>query len=108
MATYKVLGQALPTNTSSTTLYTVPSATSAIVSTISVTNVTGTAATYRVYVVQSGGSVGLGNALVYDATAKANSMTALTLGVALSTGDAIHVASGTGNAITFQAFGSEV
>ena len=105
---YKVLGQAAPTNTSNTTLYTVPSATSAVVSTISVTNTTTTSATGRIFIRVAGATAATSNALVYDTLFAANSVTAITVGVTLATTDVITVQTGTANALTFQAFGSEI
>jgi hypothetical protein len=105
---YKVLGQSAPANTANATLYTVPSATSAVVSTIAIANVTAISATARVFVVKSGGSAAASNALVYDAVFGANSTTTFTIGITLATGDALLVQTGTANAITFQAFGSEL
>lgn len=89
-------------------MYTVPSSTEAIASTITVTNVTGTDASFRIFVVEDGDSASTGNALAYDATIAANSFTAFSLGVTLGAADAIVVRSGTGSAVTFQAFGTEL
>jgi len=108
MATYKILGQNAPGTTNATVLYTVPSAKSAVVSTISITNVSDSGKTYRVHVVPSGGTAGVGNALVYESSVPAYSMVALTLGISLAAGDTIQVRTSFTNAITFQAFGSEV
>jgi hypothetical protein len=105
---YKVLGQSAPADTSNANLYTVPSATSAVVSTISIANVTATAATCRVFVRVGAAEAAASNALVYDAIVSANSTTSLTLGITLATTDVITVRSGTSNALTFQAFGSEI
>ena len=108
MATYRVLGQTAPTSTTAAELYTVPSLTSTVLSSITITNITATDTTYRVHVVKSGGSGAATNALVYDEVIRARSMTALTLGVSLATGDAIYAAPGANNAVVFHAFGSEV
>lgn len=109
MATsYKILGQQAPSTTSAITLYTVPSSTEAIVSTITVTNTTATDTTFRVFIEDSGAGASTSNALAYDAPITANSFTAFTLGLTLSAGDVITVRSGTGSALTFQAFGSEL
>jgi hypothetical protein len=109
MATaYKILGQARPSNTSNTTLYTVPASTEAIVSTLSVTNVTANDQTFRLFVVPSGSGAGTNNAIAYDAAIPANSFTAFTLGLTLSAGDLVVIASGFADAVTFQAFGTEL
>ena len=106
--TYKVLGQAAPADTNNATLYTVPSSTSAVASTIAIANVTASAATCRIFVRIAGAAAGVGNALLYDASIPANSTTSLTLGVTLATTDVISVRTGTSNALTFTAFGSEI
>jgi hypothetical protein len=109
MATaYKILGQAKPSDTSNATLYTVPASTEAIVSTLTVANVTAADQTFRLFVVGSGDSATTGNAIAYDSTLTANSFTAFTLGLTLEAGDSIIVRTGTGDAITFQAFGTEL
>lgn len=105
---YKVLGQALPATTSNADLYTVPAGTQTVVSTIAVTNVTGTAATYRIFIRVAGATAANQQALAYDVSAAANSTTALTVGVTLGATDVITVQSGTGSALAFQAFGSEI
>jgi len=108
MATaYKILGQSAPSATTSTTLYTVPSATSAVVSTIVVANRAAAPATYRIAVVPSGGSLGNSHYLAYDVTVGASDSTTLTLGITLATGDLIEVYASTAN-LTFNAFGSEL
>lgn len=105
---YKVLGQSLPSTTSNTDLYTVPAGTQTVVSTINVANVTATAATYRIFVRVAGAAAASSQALVYDASAAANSTTAITIGVTLNATDVLTVQSGTGSALAFQAFGSEI
>lgn len=106
--TYKILGQSAPADTNNANLYTVPAATQAVVSTILVTNTTGTAATCRIFARPAGAAAGTGNAIVYDGTVAANDFTAITVGVTLAATDIITVRSGTANALTFQAFGSEI
>lgn len=109
MATvYKVLGQAAPANTSNANLYTVPSATSAIVSTLVVANTTATAATARVFARIAGATAAASNAILYDASIPANSTATFTLGMTLATTDIITIQTGTSNALTFTAFGSEI
>ncbi len=106
--TYKVLGQSAPSDTNNTNLYTVPSATQAIVSTISVTNDTTSSATFRIYVRVAGAAAGAINALYFDAPLAANTTMLATAGITLGAGDILTVQSGTANALTFQAFGSEI
>ncbi len=105
---YKVLGQVAPTNTSDTTLYTVPAATQTVVSTLSVTNDTTASATFRVYVRVAGAAASATNTLFFDTALAANSTAFFTVGLTLGAGDILTVRSGTANAFTFQAFGSEV
>ena len=106
--TYKLLGQSAPADTNNANLYTVPSATQAVVSTISVTNDTGSSATFRIFIRVAGAAAGAINSLYYDAPLAANSTLLITAGLTLSAGDIISVRSGTADALTFQAFGSEV
>lgn len=107
-ATYKVLGQSAPTNTSEATLYTVPSAKSAIVSTLTISNLTSSAANASVNVGVAGAASANANTLLKTVSVPANSVTALTLGLTLATTDVVRVTSGTANALAFQLFGSEV
>jgi hypothetical protein len=105
---YKVLGQAAPADTSIANAYTVPTGKEAIVSSIAIANVTGTAALYEVYVRINGATAAASNALVFDASAGANSTTVIQAGITLSAGDIISVQAGTANAVTFHVFGTEV
>jgi hypothetical protein len=105
---YKILGQSAPTNTSNANVYTVPTGRETIVSSIAVANVTNTDAIYEIYIRANGATAAASNALVFDATATKNSTTIIQAGITLSAGDIITVQSGTGNAITFHVFGTEV
>lgn len=106
--TYKVLGQSAPADTNNADLYTVGSGKSAVVSTINVANVSGSAATFRIYVRVAGASAADSNALAKDVTIPANSLSGISLGVTLAATDVLTVRSSVSNALTFQAFGSEV
>ncbi len=106
--TYKVLGQAAPADTSNANLYTVPAETATVVSTLSVANVTDTAATFSIFVRVGGAAASDANALAKDVPLAANSIFSATVGITLAAGDIITVQSSAGNALTFQAFGSEV
>lgn len=106
--TIKVLGQAAPLNTSNANLYTVGAGKAAVVSTITVTNYTANEATCRIFVRVAGAAAASTNALVYDGTVPANDFTAVTVGITLAASDVITVQAGTGTALTFQAFGSEI
>lgn len=105
---YKVLGQSAPPSTANSDVYTVPSATSAVISTITVTNVTGNTVNFRIFIRPAGAAAGVGNALVYDASIFGNDVRAFTIGVTLATTDVVTVQTGTGTALTFQVFGSEI
>jgi hypothetical protein len=109
MATaYKVLGQSAPADTNNANLYTVPASTQAVISTISVTNDTASSANFRIYVRVGGAAAGAVNTLYYDTPLAGNSTLLITAGLTLSATDVVTVQTGTANAITFQAFGSEV
>lgn len=106
--TYKVLGQAAPADTNNADLYTVPANTQAVVSTISVANDTASAATFRIYVRVNGAAAGAENTLFFDTPLAGNTSAFFTVGLTLGDTDVLTVRTGTANALTFQAFGSEV
>lgn len=109
MATiYKILGQAEPGDTNNVDLYTVPSSTEAIVSTVVIANTSTAAQDFRIFVRDSGAAASTANAIAYDTEIAGNSQVAFTLGLTLSSTDIISVRAGAGNALTFQAFGSEL
>lgn len=105
---YKVLGQVRPANTSNANAYTVPSGKEAIISNIAVANTTANDALFEVYVRINEAAAAAGNAFVFDATVAKNSTTMIQGGITLSAGDIITVQSGTGDAVTFHIFGTEV
>jgi hypothetical protein len=105
---YKILGQLAPADTADANLYTVPASTQTVVSTISITNDTTASATFRIYIRKAGAAAAALNALYFDTPLAANSTLLVTSGLTLGVGDIITVRSGTANAFTFQAFGSEV
>jgi len=105
---YKVLGQSAPANTSNANLYTVPASTSAIVSTLAIANTTATAALAEVYVRIAGAAAATSNAILYDVPIAGNSIATFTLGITLAATDIITIQTGTANALTFTAFGSEI
>lgn len=111
MATnYAILGQAAPADTSNAALFTVTTAHNYVVSSIAIANTTASAATYRIFARKAGAAAAASNAIVYDSTVPGNSTVTLTLGVTLdgTAGDVISVRSGTANALTFTAFGSDI
>lgn len=107
-STYKILGQSAPTTTSNADLITVGASKSQIVSTLNVANTTATAATARVFARIAGAAAAAGNALLYDVSIPANSSASFTLGITLAATDVITVQTGTANALTFTAFGTEL
>lgn len=106
---YEILGQVAPTNTTEANLFTSVTGHMYVVSTIVVCNTTTSAATCRIFARMAGATVGVSNAIVYDQSVPANSTVAFTLGVTLngSNGDVLMVRTGTANALTFTAFGSD-
>lgn len=105
---YKILGQSAPANTSNTDLYTVGAGKQAVVSTIAITNVNTAAAKATIYIRQNGATAGSVNTLIKAASVAVADFKAVTIGVTLAAGDIITVASDTANALSFQAFGSEI
>ena len=105
---YKILGQAAPADTNNADLYTVGAGKETIVSSIAIANVTGSDATYSIYVRDGGAAAADSNKLVGGATVSANTTTTIGIGITLSATDVITVQSGTGSALTFHAFGTEV
>ena len=106
--TFKILGQAMPTNATNYDIYTVPAGNSAIISTINVCNTTQSNVTFRVYA-RIAGAAGntTSQAIVYDAALPAQYALGLSLGMTLAATDKITVYSFQGN-VTFTLFGSEV
>lgn len=105
-STYKVLGQINPAATTTTTLYTVPSATSAVCSTLSICNL-GVSTTYRIAVRPAGATLENKHYIVYDAAINQYDSVMLTLGITLAATDVVTVYAATTN-ISFQLFGSEI
>ena len=105
--TYKVLGQAAPSATTATTLYTVPSSTQAVVSTIAVCNRAATAGTFRIAIRPNGDALATTHYIAYDSTVAANDSTFITIGVTLGDTDVITVYASSADQ-TFSAFGSEI
>lgn len=108
MATaYKVLGQSAPNATTSTDLYTVPSATEAVVSSIVVANRDSAAATYRISFAPGGASLANSQYVAYDVTVGGSDSTVITIGATMATTDKLRVYASSAN-LTFTAFGSEI
>lgn len=105
--TYKILGQSAPSATTSTDLYTVPSATETIISSLVIANRSSSVATYRVSVADNGAALSDAQYLVYDAIINGNDTIALSLGITLDATDKIRVYASTAN-LSFNAFGTEI
>lgn len=104
---YKILGQAAPSATTETDLYTVPAATETIVSTILVANRSSSEATFRISVSANGAATATKDYIAYDATLAGNSFTGITIGLTMDATDKIRVYSSTAD-LSFNAFGSEI
>jgi len=111
MATsYLQLGQA-QAGTSATLLYAVPSSTAAVVSSIVLCNTTNAAATINVFSNKAATTNTAATALVYNLTLPAYTTQTFTLGITMNystAADTLYVQSGTSNAITATAFGSQI
>lgn len=103
---YKVLGQAAPTITTLTTLYTAPAATQSVGSTLVVCN-RGAATTFRLAVRPAGAAIANEHYLSYDAPIGANDSVFLTLGLTLNATDVVSIYAGTVD-VSFSLFGSEI
>jgi hypothetical protein len=105
---YKILGQSAPTDTNNANLITVASAKSQIISTLHIANSTTSDATCRVFARIGAATAAASNALIYDVTVPGSGFIALTEGITLAATDVLTVRSGTANALTFTAFGTEI
>ena len=104
--TLKILGQAAPSATTETDLYTVPAATTAVVSTVSVANRAATAATFRLSISADGAATANKDYIAYDVSISGNETIAFTLGATIDATDKIRVYASTAN-LSFSAFGQE-
>jgi hypothetical protein len=105
---YKILGQALPSPASNTTLYTVPAGNSTVVSTLNVCNLSLSNVSFRIAVVRGGVIPFPSNSYIaYETALPAQDAIGLTLGMTLDATDTIQVFSFQGN-VSFNLFGSEI
>ena len=104
---YKTLGQVIPSATTNTDLYTVPSSTSTVASTLSICNQGSTNATVNVAVRVAGASIATKQYLLYAMPINAYQSIFMTLGITLATTDVITIYASTAN-ISFNLFGSEI
>lgn len=100
------LGQAA-IDTSASTIYTTPASTTTIVKSIDICNTNATATTVRVHLVPSGGSIGTGNAFLYDYSMAGNAFLSLTGSQVLGTGATLQVQAGA-TGLTITASGVEI
>jgi hypothetical protein len=105
--TYKVLGQSAPAAATTTSLYTVPSATYAIVNSVVICNTGPTATTFRVSVAQNGAADTLAQYVAREVPINGNSTTELALGITMDAADILRVFSQSGT-LSFNAFGVEI
>lgn len=106
--TYKILGQSAPANTSNADLITVGAGKSQIISTLHIANATTSDATCRVFARIAGAAAAASNSILYDVTVPASGFIALTEGISLAATDVLTIRTGTANALTFTAFGTEI
>ena len=102
----KVLGQAYPTATVETALYTVPAATSTVVSSLVICNTSGTADTVTIRVAVGGAGSANKQLILSGVSLAGNSSISMTVGITLATADVIRVTSANGTS-AFSAFGQE-
>jgi hypothetical protein len=102
------VGNRTPAAATDTTVYTVTApATNAMLSRIVVCNTSAVPTTFRIAVVESGGSLSLDHYLAYDAPIGGNETINFAIGGGLILGDSIHVYN-TLATLTFTPFGMEV
>jgi hypothetical protein len=102
----KVLGQADPSATTTTTLYTVPDKTMTTVSSIVAANRTGSAITFRLSVHVEGASADDKQYLYYDKSIAANDSLTIVIGITLNQTDVVKVYTSAVN-MSFNMFGCE-
>jgi len=104
--TLKILGQAAPSATTETDLYTVPAATSTVVSSIVICNRGASAATVRVSNSIGGAATSNKDYLYYDLTIPPYDTFIATIGLSLATTDKVRVYASTAN-VSFNLYGQE-
>jgi hypothetical protein len=104
---YKVLGQAAPSATTDTNVYTVPASTEAVISTIIIANRAATAGSYRIAVRPDGASVSNLHYIAYGVPISANDSVTLTLGITLNAADVITVYCSSAD-MSVSIFGTEI
>ncbi len=102
----KPLGQAAPSATTETDLYTVPDETMTTVSSVVVCNRAGTAGTVRVSVSVGGAATTDKDYLLYDKSVAANDYITLVIGITIKESDVMRVYASSGD-FSFNLFGVE-
>jgi hypothetical protein len=105
-ATYSVLGQQAPTNTSETTLLTVAADKQVVTSTLSCCNLTSDIVKATVNVKPAGASTAARHRLLYQAEIRPGNSLVLTLGLTLAATDVVSVQSDTANGLAFHLYGT--
>lgn len=105
--TPKILGQALPTNTSVTDLYTVPSATSATVSSVVVCNLSTSTRLFRISVAVAGAADASKQYLYWDVAIEPNDTFIATIGATLAATDKVRCRTNSASDLAFNCFGIE-
>ena len=103
----KPLGRSAPAAATPATLYTAPASTTTIVSSLVICNTNAASDTFRVYLVPSGGSLNVNNAVYYDVAITGKNSFSANIVPVLMTGDFIMVWSLNGYC-TFTASGLEI
>jgi hypothetical protein len=89
------------------TLYNTGETSTAVISSILVTNTSTASATYRIAIMDTAGTPGAANWVVYDGVVSGKDVVALTLGITLGTEQFIRVSS-SADTVTFSAYVSEI
>jgi hypothetical protein len=105
--TYKVLGQAAPSATTNTNIYTVPAATNAVISTLVVANRNDSLASFRLAVRPAGATLANEHYVAFDVPVGPLDSTNITIGITLNATDLLTVYASNAN-LSFSVFGSEI
>ena len=91
--------------TSPSTLYTVPGSTITILKQVALCNTTTNNRTISLYLVPSGGTAGVGNAVLYDVSVDAKSTTFVNLSAVMATGDILQGLASVAASVSIHSFG---
>lgn len=103
----KIIAQLLPSSTSLTDLYTVPTGKTATLSSVTVCNNSGSQLTFRISVAIAGVADNNKQYLYYDLPIDANDTFIATIGLTLAATDKIRVKTNSANGLSFNCFGIE-